>query len=281
MLVKTGRIRDNDSDQDSDSDASGCSRSDILEDISSYTICLMELVPSMERTLSHGITPKTRYLKGGAPIASSQVSESGRTCMQEIFDMFPKADTKLIDRLREANWKRHTIVRLRMDEVSSHTTADPGEDRANFRRSSALPDSGLGTSRPFESAFAASVVSNASTESSNADLQDKSRNVSSTPYEVATTEPFQCKICGKMLETTMQSTAWRYTSFHHEMTLCRADRWQASCSPGSSTIHLHLSQLQGRVGSIPYPQVVGGSRIQPTLGRDGLALYGVHRGFCQ
>jgi len=56
MIVEADHIRDNGIVQDSDSDACDCSRSnifeDILKDISSYTSCLMDLVPSMNEPLA-------------------------------------------------------------------------------------------------------------------------------------------------------------------------------------------------------------------------------------
>lgn len=188
MIVHAGRIRDDDSDHVSDSDASDCSRSDILGDIRSYTICLMELVPSMERTFSHMLLEESQT-KQQVTTASSQVSESAQPYVQNIFDKFPGADIKLIERLGEANWKRHTIVRLRMDEVSSHTKAVPDKD--------------------LDVLHAASEALDYSIESSKADRQDKSPTFSSTPFEVNTKDSSQCKICGKWTKNITQRIAWR------------------------------------------------------------------------
>lgn len=82
IIVEAGRIRDDNVAQDSDSDASDCSRSHILKDISSYISCLMELVPSMERTLNHVLSKSP--MKQQVSAASFQVSKPARTYVQQI-----------------------------------------------------------------------------------------------------------------------------------------------------------------------------------------------------
>jgi len=117
IIVEAGHTGDNDSDTDSQSDASVCSKSDVLADISFHILCLMDLVPTMERTLSHILLERqTERLLPILPMISFQVSEPARAYAQNIFDKFPSADIKLIERLGEVNWRRHMCVRQRMKQ---------------------------------------------------------------------------------------------------------------------------------------------------------------------
>jgi hypothetical protein len=202
MIVEASYIRDNDSDQDSDSDASDYSISDILEDISSYINCLMELVPSMERTFSQVLSKSQE--KQQLPTPSFQVSESARTYVQNIFDKFPRADVKLIERLGEANWKRHTSLQLQTEDVSNYTKADPDEDPANLRPYYGVHASGFKN----ESTHAA-AARDAYISLSNENRQYKSRTFSSNLYEVVTKESLQCKICGEIMKGNRKRIAFR------------------------------------------------------------------------
>ena len=203
MIVHAGRIRDDDSDHVSDSNASDCSRSDILGDIRSYTICLMELVPSMERTFSHMLLEESQ-MKQQVTTASSQVSESAQPYVQNIFDKFPGADIKLIERLGEANWKRHTSLQLQTEDVSNYTKADPDEDPANLRPYYGVHASGFKN----ESTHAA-AARDAYISLSNENRQYKSRTFSSNLYEVVTKESLQCKICGEIMKGNRKRIAFR------------------------------------------------------------------------
>lgn len=127
IIDEASHTKDNDSDTDSHSDASLCSKSDGLADISSYILCLMDLVPTMERTLSHILLEsQTERILPILPMLSLQVSGPARTYAQNIFDKFPSADIKLIERLGEVNWQRHMSIRRRMKQAASHIKAVRG-----------------------------------------------------------------------------------------------------------------------------------------------------------
>lgn len=174
----------------------------------------MELVPSMERTLTLSDERQTEQLLRKV---SFRVSEPAGPYMQNILDKFPRAEITLVERLGRANWQRHMSVRRRMEDISRLAQAiqhyDPVNPEAGdsiLRRHPELHDSGLGTTALPQSTDAASATSNTSIGSSSADRRGESRINVSIPYEGAARKPFQCKICGKMLEKVTRSKAWVY-----------------------------------------------------------------------
>jgi hypothetical protein len=79
--------------------------SHIAKDLEKHIFSLMELVPSMENTLAQ--------IKGkiSAPArADFTVSEPAWPYVSLVRDKFGKADPKLIQRLGQANWERHTNI---------------------------------------------------------------------------------------------------------------------------------------------------------------------------
>lgn len=221
-IINESHTRDDDADEESDSDASDCSRPSVVEDIGSYTRCLMDLIPSMERTLGQVLYDKQNEQ---IPLAASfQVSGPARTYVQNIFEKFRRADPKLVERLGEANWQRHMTVRQRVEELAS--PSNDIEDKVPiiteagqsiFKRYSMFHDSGLGASLPTQSAYAASAVSHTSFVSSHAHSEKNSIRVPPTPCEVAAGEPFRCNICGNMLKNIRHRVDWKYgTIFIHK-----------------------------------------------------------------
>lgn len=221
IIAESGQIRDDDSDHDSDSDASDGSRSDILEDISSYTICLMDLIPSMERTLSHILSE--RQAEGVLPPISFQVSEPARTYVQNILNKFPRADIKLIERLGEANWRRHLRVRQRMEDVSRSAKAAQDEELTTqeashsiFRRYSVVGESGQGTLAVPGESFG---IENELIRPFYASRDPATNEALHTTTGLTFPGPFPCKICGKRSEIVTHSVAWKYVSLYRDHAL--------------------------------------------------------------
>lgn len=214
-MINESNTRDDDSDQDSDSDSSDCSRPSPVEDIGTYTRCLMDLIPSMERTLSQVLYGKQNQQ---LPLTVEfQVSGPARIYVQNVHDKFRRANTKLVERLGEANWQRHMTVRRRIKKLGSppNNLVDKippaiEASKSIFQPYSMFHDSGLGVSLPTHSDYAATAASHTSFLSSCADGERGSIRVPPTPREVAAGKPFRCDICGKVVDNIKHRVDWKY-----------------------------------------------------------------------
>jgi hypothetical protein len=74
-----------------------------------YVDCLMELLPSMEETLSE--LEYDEFEEQPKQPIDFQVSGPAQPYVLKIYDRFPKADLRLMHRLGEANWQRHMSLR--------------------------------------------------------------------------------------------------------------------------------------------------------------------------
>ena len=189
--------------------------------------CLMDLVPTMERTLAHlDATAQKDHSRREVVFA---VSEAARPWVSNVSDKFGKADTKLVERLGESNWQRFLTVRARMSQIASapkdilapHFEKIPVQavfkenPQSIFRPLSMFHDSGLGSSipsAPASSNYAQSVASHTSFITSLAEGEDSSRRVPPTPAEVASGEPFRCKICGHQLFNIKNRIDWKWVT---------------------------------------------------------------------
>ena len=177
--------------------------------------CLMELLPSMENALEY--SRQTNLDDETISAIPFQVSGPARTYVLNVYDRFARADTRLVERLGEANWQRHTALRAgpaeqaEPVEIPSTATVFGGQEmpRSVFKPMSMFHDSGMGTSIPANSSYAATVVSHSSFVSSLADKDSGSLRVPPTPKEVSQGIPFACEICGHILSRIKNRVDWK------------------------------------------------------------------------
>lgn len=199
---------DNDDSEDEPDGPDGGHKSEetIGRDIRFLTVCLMELVPTLEQSLPCvGKPARSAFF---VPPPAFRVSEPALTYVRNVFDKFPQADIKLTERLGEANWQRHVKVRNKIDQVAND---DLVESKAFVVAPfSEFRDSALGSSIPTRSQYAASAASHTSFVSSLADGEERSIRVPPTPAEVSAGKPFQCHICGHTLHRIRNRVDWKY-----------------------------------------------------------------------
>lgn len=175
-------------------------------DLRLLTGYLMELVPTLEQSLPRvGNLARSALL---APPPAFKVSGPAFTYVRNVYDKFPQADIRLTERLGEANWQRHVKVRNKIDQVAND---EPVESKGFVVASfSEFRDSALGSSIRNQSDYAASAASHTSFALSFADGEERSTRVPPTPAEVSAGKPFQCHICGQMLNRIRNRVDWKY-----------------------------------------------------------------------
>ncbi|MCJ1439356.1 hypothetical protein MMC27_008748 [Xylographa pallens] len=186
--------------------------------------CLMDLIPTMEQSLTHlqsgGIKTKTT---SRVPFS---VSELALPWVQNVSDKFTSADNALVERLGEANWQRYMTLRARTEHnIQSLDIGDVVVDnipavqifqtapQSIFKPLSLFHDSGLGSSVPTLPRYAVSAASHTSFLSSLADDTALALRVPPTPVEVELGDPFKCEICGHLLSNIKNRVDWKIHVF--------------------------------------------------------------------
>lgn len=212
--------------EDIDTDNTSSSIEEVLEQVHRYVQCLMNLLPSIERSLCH--IKKAEISHYGAALRTFQVSSPASIYIRNIRDRFALADSRLTERLGEANWQRYQRIRLLANL--------PENDREDvlkpiFKPVSEFRDSALGSSIPAQSSYAATVTSHSSLVSTSSDRESGTLRVPPTPKEVSERKPFQCNICGKRLTNIRNRVGWKYKLTYPLFCRLCADHFlmQASC----------------------------------------------------
>lgn len=202
-----------DSDEEYDSGREGSSDSDsydVFEEIGFTTTCLMEFGPSLEQNLKHA--EDTRVQHSYPPGVPFSVSGPATTYVSLVQEKFKKADYKLVERLGEANWQRHKIVREKMKkpkhfpEEYSSLARETGIASSVFRPYSDFHDSGIGTSVPVQTDYA---PSHTSFQSSNTEGAQVSLRVPREPSEIGVGNPFQCFLCRCLISNVKNRVDWK------------------------------------------------------------------------
>ncbi|KAJ6144079.1 hypothetical protein N7471_003532, partial [Penicillium samsonianum] len=154
-----------------------------------YVSCLMDLVPVIEKHISllqYKVEPRPTPLDNVI-----RLSESARPFAMRIRDRFTIALTPLVERLAEANWERSIRIRAQEEEpyLADHDAL------TLFKPYSLFNDSGLGTSVPTRSQYAATAASHTSFLSIAGKEAHGRPRVPSLPQEGGI--PFQCDYCRK------------------------------------------------------------------------------------
>lgn len=199
--VNGSDLNSDDSDQESgDTSHDVGRRENIIASLKSYINCLMDLLPSMDRVANHAsqleIDERTSVPDG------FQVSGPAQAYVVAVRDRFANADSRLVERLGEANWQRHTALRMALEQGIE-------EPKSIFVPVSIFHDSGLGGSVPTNSYHAITVASHSSFVSSLAEGTTGGLRVPSTPKEVYQGKAFTCEICGHKLSKIKNRIDWK------------------------------------------------------------------------
>lgn len=221
LLEKAKLVTESDYESDAISDYESVHLPDgnetlrIITSLKAGVDCLMDLLCSMENTLNYAY--QTNLNDEATVTVEFQVSGPARTYIINVFDRFAKADSRLVERLGEANWQRHIALRAGLTQqtksanVPSTATVDGDQEipKSVFVPVSMFHDSGIGTSIRANSSYAATVASHSSFVSSLAENDCGSLRVPPTPKEVAQGIPFTCDICGHVLSRITNRVDWK------------------------------------------------------------------------
>jgi len=140
--------------------------SDISRSLDFSIRCLTDLAPTLEQSLAYG--DQIQAPKPPTDVAFN-VSEPARAYVSMIQQRYQSVDRKLVERLGEANWRRHVKVRKQLDESMSGRGLEYASDEAIsegigsttslLKPYSEFHDSAMGTSKTGSSRGARSIRS--------------------------------------------------------------------------------------------------------------------------
>ncbi len=199
--------------EDSEEDSCTSESIGLGEDLNSRVQMLLDLIPTLEATVAHVERPQAEIARTANE--SFHASGPAQIYISLLRDKFPAADTRLVERLGEANWQRHINIRKRIEQIDgsaeSGPTAVPTGLTAGsmFQPQTLFHDSGIGTSVPAQSCLAPSEASHMSFISSLADKEKGAARVPPTPVEVGLGEIFRCYLCGQMQLKIKNRVGWK------------------------------------------------------------------------
>lgn len=163
---------------------------DILEDLDTYTQCLVDLSPSLACPAMDSTT------RGEATINTTiQSREPHQYYADLIGTRFPEAAADIVEQLGRSNWERYK--RVSAERTANLQAPHPGKEALDEVAASHFQDSGLGSSLPAQANYASSMTSYLSS-SAGGDrphvpaLSDKAKRGI----------PFTCDACGKLIRVT-------------------------------------------------------------------------------
>ena len=179
---------------------------DIAEDLRFHIACLVVLGSTLEK--SHLCAEKSLERSSQVASVPFHVSDAAKVYISLIRDKFSEAEASLVERLGEANWRRHVNVRLRMEYISNGVEQEDTREHpcSTFKPYSAFHDSGIGTSVPTETQYA---LSHKSSNSSDTEREEGRLRVPREPVELGTGKPFQCYLCGDILSSIRNGVDWK------------------------------------------------------------------------
>ena len=182
-------------EQSNDGDEIDSARSSVGSDIEFYVSCLMNLLPTMEGLLN--FSDPIECSKARPP--RLHISSSAFSYIQLIQDKFPECSSALAERLGEANWQRHTLIRSEPEEEKNSEAAVIESHKSTFVPVSLFHDSG----------YATTAASSSSFMTTNTEMATGSLRVPETPQEVNDGKPFTCFICNHTLHRIKNRADWK------------------------------------------------------------------------
>lgn len=148
---------------------------DISEGLDFCIRCLTDLAPTLEQSLAYGYRTRATI---PPPIVLSEVSEPARAYISMIQQRYQSIDLKLVERLGEANWRRHVKIRKQLDEseptpgheyASDEAMSEGTKSTTSFLNPlSEFHDSAIGTSKSSSTRGTRSMRSSSLTRPSSA-----------------------------------------------------------------------------------------------------------------
>lgn len=199
------------SESENESGSSGiCKTQQLARSLQTFVLCLMDFLPSMTRTLSNAQQEPSE--KSTSHLVEFTVSGPAQPYVLNVLDRFALADTRLVQRLGEANWQRHTALRNVQIAETQSSLEDPElreVPKLAFAPISMFHDSGLGSSILVQSSYAATMVSHSSFMSSTTEQNNATLRVPRTPEEVSEGKSFTCSICKRLLHNIKNRIDWK------------------------------------------------------------------------
>jgi hypothetical protein len=193
--------------QSSASPTTASFQTDCLDSLAANVNLLMDMCPTLEQTYrQNNYVSDARFHKAQQPISAGTIAD---IYSRIIRDRFPLVERSLVDRLGEANERRH--VRLRSIKPED-TSFDPGLSRfpKSFRHSaSRTKDSALGSSLPVSSEIGPSAPSHSSFVSSNGAGVKAYCRVPELPKGANYGETFLCSFCKKLISRINTRIDWK------------------------------------------------------------------------
>ena len=221
---------------DSDSESSDYEIGQKLADgviltLATYIDCLSDCIPALEQAVHRCDFPLQSLIAKKSVPADLLVSDVARPYCRRILDKFPKATTGLVERLGEANAKRHKRIRegyrdrtyIEDNEQGEDFSSDVEEDKPISLADTTFHDSAIGTSvdtsNLTKGAYGAAVPSckRVSPESSLATLtsfltddnNSSSLRVPPLPREAQKQKSFICVACERVVSNIANSAEWK------------------------------------------------------------------------
>jgi hypothetical protein len=164
----------------------------LVRTTTTYTRLLMDLLPTIDHVYR---TARSLTVTATMPRQMAfHVSEAAKYYVLQIVDKYRDANITLVERLGEANWRRHNFLRMEKQRPTKTDCPD-------------FHDSGLGTTLPAQSQVAISVASHTSFLSEEGDRHR--RRVPKMPDEVGLGKPFECSLCGQTLSFIKNRIGWK------------------------------------------------------------------------
>lgn len=204
------------SDDDEDVLSDHDEECDIVQELKSQISHLVELGPTLHQNVTYARKALTE--SSFPSVVPFHLSNPAKIYVALVRERYRNAQDQLVDRLGESNWQMHKMVREQMenperrmekeDSVEEDVPKLKRQDElySAFRPHSAFHDSGIGTSVPAHTQYAASHTSFLS---SNSEGLQGSLRVPSTPDEVGLGKPFKCPFCKSNLLHIKNRIDWK------------------------------------------------------------------------
>lgn len=160
------------------------------EDIKTYIQCLVDLSSSIN---CPAMDPE--YRDQIPTLLTLEKRNAHDYYADLISNKFPQASPDLVDRLGKANWSRYQRIQAERIANASAEAQDISQfEAASVLAGSKFHDSGLGSSIPAQTTYAATILSYISS------LTDGNRpQIPPLPEEARKGQPFDCDACGKKI----------------------------------------------------------------------------------
>ena len=193
VLDRHSRDKKDDNSSDSDSGLGAA--------LKCYVDCLMDLTPTLEKSLTH---VELKQQKAGPVKLPFSVSQAELPFVLQVWDKFPAAAISLVERLGKSNWERYIALKDRTKRLRNIR----GIEKRRYAPSH-FHDSELGPHLASCSQKTTSIASHTSFISENTERGHTLPSVPRTPPKVASGTPFRCDVCLEILYDIRDRVDWK------------------------------------------------------------------------